>query len=208
MGIQGIAETRADTLRAALDSVFAGPAYRWEAREDPLGVVRRAWLFVADQLARLRTENPFAFRVLAWVLVAILAAILLHAAWIAVRTVGKGSRPSSDAKPLPLSAARDAAWYAREAARLAQAGDFVAAMQADFIRLVLELDGRRIVAFHPSKTPSEYVRDAALTEDGRRALRSLVREMYVYAFARAPLDRSGYDRWRAAAAAERYASAH
>lgn len=207
-GVERADALRADSVRAALDSVFAGPAYRWEAREDPLGVVRRAWLALTDQLARLHTENPVAFRVVAWALVAVLAGILLHAAWIAVRTVRTGSRSSPGARSLPLPAARDAAWYAREAARLAHEGDFVAAMQADFIRLVLELDGRRIVAFHPSKTPSEYVRDAALNDDGRRALRTLVREMYAHAFARAPLDRTGYERWRASAAAERYAPAH
>ncbi len=206
--MQGVAPARADTLRAALDSVFASPTYRWETREDPFGAVRRLWLILGDYIARLHAQNPFAFRVLGWVLVTILVAILVHAAWIAFRTMGRGSRPSSDATGVPALAPRDAAWYAREAARLAASGDYVAAMQADFLRLILELDGRRLVAFHPSKTPSEYARDAALGEEGRRALRSLVRDMYAYAFARVPLDRTGYERWRSAAAAERYAAAH
>jgi hypothetical protein len=206
--MQGEALSRADTLRAALDSVFASPAYRWETREDPLGALRRLWAALDDYLTRLHQSNPAAFRLLAWVLVAILIAIVAHALWVALRTVGTGSRSTSDVTALPTLEARDARWFAREAARLAQAGEFVAAMQADFLRLVLELDGKRVVAFHPSKTPSEYVRDAALDETGRRALRALVREMYSYAFAREPLDRAQYERWHGAAAVERYAPAH
>ena len=205
---QGEALTRADTRRAALDSVFASPAYRWETREDPLGALRRFWATIEDYLARLHQSNPTAFRVLAWVLVAILVAIVAHALWVAFRTVGGGRRALSEIAALPALEARDARWFAREAARLAQAGEFVAAMQADFLRLMLELDGRRVVAFHPSKTPSEYARDAVLDEAGRRALRALVREMYAHAFAREPLDRAGYDRWHGAAAVERYAPAH
>lgn len=107
-----------------------------------------------------------------------------------------------------MPAARDAAWYSLESARLAQAGNYVAAMQADFLRLVLELDARHVVAFHPSRTPSEYARDASLSDDGRRALTALVREMYAYAFARVPCDRAAYDAWRARATADRYATAH
>lgn len=206
--LQATAATRGDSLRATLDSVFASPAYRWETREDPFGALRRLWYATGDQLARLREQNPEAFRLLTWLLVAVLVAILAHAAWIAVRTVRGGSRQMQPAAGGALPAPRDAAWYAREAARLAQGGDYVAAMQADFLRLVIELDARRVVAFHPSKTPSEYARDAALGDEGRRAFGTLVREMYAHAFARVPCDRAAYDDWRARAMADRYASAH
>lgn len=206
--LQATASVRADSLRATLDSVFASPAYRWETREDPFGALRRLWLATGEYLARLREQNPAAFRTLTWLLVAVLVAILAHAAWVAVRTVRGGSRRLQGETGEPVSAPRDAAWYAGEAARLAQAGDFVAAMQADFLRLILELDARRVVAFHPSKTPSEYARDATLGADGRRALGVLVREMYAHAFARVPCDRAAYDAWRARAMAERYAPAN
>lgn len=206
--LQATASARADSLRATLDSVFASPAYRWETREDPFGALRRLWLATGEYLARLREQNPAAFRTLTWLLVAVLAAILAHAVWVAVRTVRGGSRRLQAETGGPLPAPRDAAWYAGEAARLAQAGDFVAAMQADFLRFILELDARRVVAFHPSKTPSEYARDATLGADGRRALGALVREMYAHAFARVPCDRAAYDAWRARAMAERYAPAN
>lgn len=203
-----VAATRADSVRTALDRVFAERAYRWETREDPFGPLRRLWLVVTEALSRLRDENPQAYRVVLWLLVALLVAILAHAAWVAVRTVRGGSRRGERELAGPVAAVRDAAWYGNEALRLATAGEYVAAMQADFLRLVLELDARRVMAFHPSKTPSEYVREAALSEDGRRALRGLVREMYAYAFARRPCDRVEYDRWRARAVADRYATTH
>jgi hypothetical protein len=206
MLVQGIPTARADTLRNALDSVFAAPAYRWETREDPFGPIRRAWLLATDYLDRLRHTNPQAFRALTWLLAVVLVLILAHAAWVSIKTVRAGSRRVQRDVAGPSTVPRDAAWYARESSRLAAAGEYVAAMQADFLRLVLELDGRRVMRYHPSKTPSEYVRDAALTESGRAALRSLVREMYVHAFAHVPLDRDGYDRWRSRAVAEHYAA--
>jgi hypothetical protein len=51
------------------------------------------------------------------------------------------------------------------------------------------------------------VREPALGVDARRDLRALVNEMYAYAFARVPLDRERYERWRDAAHADRYAPA-
>ena len=205
---QEVPLARADSLRATLDSVFAAPAYRWETREDPFGPLRRLWMAVGEWLSQLQRDNPQAYRALTWALVAVLVVILAHAAWVAVRTVRGGSRRAQRDVLGPQSAPRDAAWYAQESARLAAAGDFVAAMQADFLRLVLELDARQVMRFHPSRTPSEYVRDATLSEEGRLALRALVRAMYAHAFARVPLDRAAYDRWRADAVAERYARAH
>ncbi|ODT04173.1 MAG: hypothetical protein ABS52_05845 [Gemmatimonadetes bacterium SCN 70-22] len=206
--VQPTEAARTDSLHAILDSVFASPAYRWEGREDPFGTLRRLWFATGEYLQRLREQNPDAYRLLMWALVAVLLAILAHAAWVALRTIRRGSGQPEERGGAAIAAPRDAGWYASEAARLAGEGDYVAAMQADFLRLVLELDARRVVAFHPSKTPSEYARDASLTDEGRRALLALVRELYGHAFARVPCDRAAYESWRARALAERYAPAH
>lgn len=206
--LQGGGVARGDTLRAVIDSVFTARDYRWETREDPFGMLRRLWNALLAFLERLRDQNPEAYRALTWVLVGVLLLIVGHAAWVAVRTVRASSQRTARTLAGPSEAPRDAAWYAAEAERLAQRGEYVAAMQADFLRLVLQLDARRLMAFHPSKTPSEYAREPALGDEGRRALRALVQEMYAYAFARVPLDRERYERWRQAANADRYASAH
>ena len=206
--VQGVPNVRADSLRSVLDSVFAAPAYRWETPEDPFGPVRRAWLAVGGYLDRLREQNPSAARALTWVLVAVLVMILLHAAWVAVQTVRAGSRRALRDAMGPVSVPRDAAWFASEAQRLASEGRYADAMQADFLRLVLELDARRVTHFHPSKTPNEYVRDAALSDARRVELRELVRSLYAYAFARVPCGAADFDSWRQRTEVDRYAPSH
>jgi len=103
---------------------------------------------------------------------------------------------------------RDAAWYGAEARRLAGEGRFPEAMQADFVRLTLELDRRRLARFHPSRTPHEYVMDPALSPEARRNLHQLVQALYRYVFARVPCDAAAYDAWHRQALADRYAPAN
>lgn len=198
----------ADSLRTAIDAVLAQSRYQVAAPRDPWAPVRRLWAFTLDALERLRTDNPLAYRALVWLLVAILLAIVAHAMWVAARTIQAGSVAEAKERLQPVSTPRDAAWYAQEAARLAAAGRFADAMQADFLRLMLELDARNLTRFHPSRTPGEYARDPRLTAEGRGELRALVRSLYAYAFARVPADESAWEAWRARATVDRYAPAH
>jgi hypothetical protein len=85
--------------------------------------------------------------------------------------------------------ARGAAWYRAEADRLAGAGKYREAIQADFTALILALDSRRLVRFHPSKTPGEYVAE-------RSDLGGVVRALYAYLFARAPCGPAEFGAWR------------
>jgi hypothetical protein len=205
--VQGVSAARGDSLRAAIDSVFARPEYQWAEVIDPWGPVRRAWLALLDAIDRLRAENPVAYQLLVWGLVAVLLIIVGHALWIAARTIRGGTeRVVRDELPAAL-APRDAGWYANEAQRLAASGRFVEAMQADFLRLMLELDGRRAVRFHPSKTPHEYLTESGLTPDGRSRLRVAVRGLYAHAFGRLPCDQAAWDAWRLEASVDRYAAA-
>lgn len=196
---------RADSLRAVLDSVFADPRYQWTevARVD--GPLARAWRALGARLIQLQQDNPAAFRALFWVLVFGLALILLHAGWVALTTI-RGAAARSDAPVESAGPVREAAWYARESARLAGAGRFVEAMQVDFVRLMLELDARQVVRFHPSKTPAEFAHEA--TGPAREPLRELVASLYRYAFARERCGREEYDAWTARAQSNRYASAN
>ncbi len=198
----------ADRLRRVIDRVLAAPAYQQQAPEDPWAPVRRAWTALFQWIDALRDANPGAYTAFVWSLVAVLLLVVAHAAWVAARTIRAGTaRAPGDVTEVTV-VARDATWYAREAQRLAAESRYAEAMQADFLRLVLELDGRQVARFHPSKTPIEYVREASMGEEARRAFRDLTRTLYTHAFARVPATAETWTQWRTAASTDRYASAH
>lgn len=195
-----------DSLRAVLDTVFAGRDYRWESRPDPISTFAR-WMGALQRwLDQLRETHPLAFR---WFLIGVLLvvlAIFAHAAWMFVRAVRSGAR-SAEGLPLGAVQRRDREWYRREADRLAGQGRYAEAVQADFLALVLALDARRLLKFHPSKTPAEYGIEARLAGPSREEFRELIRRLYGYAFARRPCGPAEFEEWRALAAPEHYAPA-
>lgn len=188
-----------DSLRAVLDRVFADPAYRWVERPEPAAQVR-GWLNQAGQwLVSLREHNPLGFTVFIAALIGVLVVILVHAGWVLIRTVRPRTR---DSGPIATPAIRrDGDWYRREAGRLAGAGRYPEAMQADFLALVLTLDAARLVRFHPAKTPREYAREARLDP-------GLVGALYEYLFARRPCGPDEYRDWQVRLANEAHAAAH
>jgi hypothetical protein len=199
---------RPDSLRAVLDSVFAGPEFQWVARPNPLAFLTRWWRLLADWLGRVQEGHPEVFRLLFWALVVVLVLILVHASWVMIQTFRAAASPPSTDTGVTPHEVHGPAWYRREAARLAREGRYPEAMQADFLALVLELDARRLLRFHPSKTPNEYSYEAALAAESREAFRALVRSLYGYAFARQPCGPAEFATWRTLTAVERYAAAH
>lgn len=197
----------ADSLRTLIDRVLAGPAYQQYAPSDPWAPVRRAWAALLEWIERLRETNPGAYEALVWALVLVLLAIVAHAAWVAARTIRAGTAQAPAPVGEVVARPRDAAFYRAEAQRLAGAARFAEAMQADFLRLVLELDAREVTRYHPSKTPIEYVREARVPDDARERLRGLIRTLYRHAFARVPADATAWEAWRADADVNRYAPA-
>lgn len=195
-----------DSLRAVLDSVFAGPDYRWVEREPALGTLGRWFDQLRGWLAGLRETHPLGFRLLLAGLVTVLILILVHAGYVLFRTLRGGSAVPGPVGEPPLR--RDRAWYQREAARLAAEGRYVEAMQAEFLALILALDGSGVLRFHPGKTPAEYTLEPRLAPPAREELRELVRTLYGYAFARWPCGSAEFASWRARASPERYARAH
>jgi hypothetical protein len=197
----------ADSLRAVLDSVFAGPDYRWVVKRQSIGVLRR-WLGALQEwLLGFQDAHPVGFRLFEAGLVVVLIAVFVHAGWVLVRTV-RSSGGAGAALPAVSGVRRDQAWYRREADRLAAEGRFVEAVQADFLALVLALDASRLLRFHPSKTPAEYAEEARLERGARAEFRELVKSLYGYAFARRPCGPDEFVEWRLRAAPERYAPAH
>ena len=197
----------ADSLRAVLDSVFAAPAYRWVEPPRWLTLLGSWWDALRGALAQLESTHPDLFQLIFVGLLLILAAIFLHAGWIVFHTI-RASRAPAPGRGAAIPTTRGAGWYRAEARRLAGEGRFPEAMQADFLALVLDLDARRVVRFHPSKTPAEYAADPGLGGGARPAFRELVQALYGYAFARRPCGPDDYAAWLQAAQPDRYAAAH
>jgi hypothetical protein len=176
-----------DSLRSVLDSVFAAPSYQWHEPRDFWAPIRRLWFDLIDWLEQLQGSSPGAFFVLRWSLIVVLVAIVVHGVWVVWQMV-RGATATAHA-PQPLPPPRAAPWYREEADRLALAGRYREAIQADFTALILSLDAQRVLRFHPSKTPGEYVAE-------RRELGSLVRALYAYLFARMPCGPEEFEAWR------------
>jgi hypothetical protein len=195
-----------DSLRAILDSVFAAPDYRWVERPSSLAFVARWFEGLQRWLLAVREAHPLGFRLLLVGLGILLIVIVVHAGWILFHTVRAGGVVGvADAEPVFR---RDRAWYRQEADRLAAAGRYVEAIQADFLALVLALDAFELLRFQPGKTPAEYGRESRLSPRAREEFRQLVQTLYGYAFARWPCGASEFASWRERSDPERYARAY
>jgi hypothetical protein len=184
-----------ERLRAALDTVFAGRAYRWAREPAPSRLIREWWDRLSEWLRTLRADNPLVFRLLILALMLILA----HVAWLVWRTV-RGAQAADAAAPSTTTERRDADWYGRAADRAAAEGRIAEALQLAFVALALGLDRQGLLQYHASKTPAECARDARLVPADRERLRGLVRTLYLHAFGGRPAALDDYRHWRAAGA--------
>lgn len=190
------AEPTPAALRAALDSVFASPAYRWAETPAPLRLMREWWARLGDWLAGLRTDNPAAFRLLVLALLVTLVLVLAHGAWVVWQAVRSGRAPEDGTPRASQPGARDAAWYLREADRAAAAGRMAEALQLAFVGLALTLEAQGLLRYQASKTPAECAREARLAREDRERLRGLVRALYAHVFGGAAFGADDYRRWR------------
>ncbi|HKU62837.1 MAG TPA: DUF4129 domain-containing protein [Gemmatimonadales bacterium] len=191
---------QAERLRAALDAVFAGRAYRWAREPAPTRLLREWWDRMSEWLRALRADNPFVFRLLILALLLALVLILAHAAWLVWRTVRGAQSGDAAHPPAANTEPRDAEWYGRAADRAAAEGRIADALQLAFVALALGLDRQGLLQYHGSKTPAECARDARLTPTDRERLRGLVRTLYLHAFGGRPAVLDDYRHWRAAGA--------
>lgn len=184
-----------DSLRAVLDAVFAGPAYRWVERPDPLRLLRE-WAFrLSDWLTALREGNPFWYRALLIGLVALLLAILGHAVWIFWQTLRGAARSEDGPGDLPAIPRRDPRQLHGEADRAARAGRYAEALRLGFHALALELAANGSVAYSPGKTPAEYAREARLAPADRGRLSALVGALYRHVYGAVPCTADDCLRW-------------
>jgi len=187
-----------DSLRAALRTVFAAREYRWSEPNSTWVWLVTQWHRALDWLEGLRLVSPVRYYLLLAVLTLALVASLVHLGWLVWRSL----RPVEPVRaPLPPAAPpRDAAWYAAEARRLSAAGRFAEALGVRFVAAVLDLDERRVVQFHPSKTPAEYALEARLDAAGRSGLSELVASLYRHVFGGTPCDAEQWHHFDALAA--------
>jgi Domain of unknown function (DUF4129) len=195
-------------FRAALDSVFAGPAYRWAETPTPLRLMHQWWERLVDALEALRVGNPAAFRLFVLVLLIALVLILAHGAWVVWRTVRGAAAPDKAGAAGEGRERRDAAWYYRAADRAAAAGRMAEGLQFAFVGLALTLESQGLLRYHASQTPAEVARSARLAAEDRERLRGLVQALYGHAFGGRPCAPDEYHRWRAGTAGPWHAPAH
>lgn len=189
-----------DSLRAVLEQVYRAPAYDWQLPPpNPLRVVWEFWYALLDWFSRLEQEHPVTYWVLLVLMAGLALAILLHFGYVIVQAL----RPRLErhvAGPAPVTAPRAAAWYLERAERLEGEGRYELALAHRFTALLLELDRRKAVAFHSSKTPAEYVAEAQLAGELRGIFGELVRTLYAHLFGGAPCTADDVRRFREHAA--------
>jgi hypothetical protein len=182
----------ADSVRRAVEVVFARPAYQWVPMARPLHWFRSLWTRFVDWLNRLDSQHPVVYQVLFWGAVLLLFALLAHLAFSAWRIYRSTVAPPGGAAPRVASVTGGPDRQLARAEALAGEGRYTEALAHRFLALLLQLDGLHALSFHPAKTPAEYVREARLEEDGRASFAALVSQLYGHVFGAAPCDAQGY----------------
>ena len=179
--------------------VFSRPEFRWVEQRRVLSWFARQWHHFVDWLNQTAAAHPLGFNVGLSLVVIALVAVLVHIGYVMWRIVRPGVRTGPRASGLGAGKVMDAAAHLAIANRLAGAGRYTEALGHRFLALVLELDRRKALRFHMSKTPAEYVWEARLNEQGKASLADLVGSLYRYLFAAVPCDADGYAAFGAAA---------
>jgi uncharacterized protein DUF4129 len=189
-----------DSLREALREVFARPEYQWNERPDPLQWVLNLWSRLLGWFDALHQAHPAGFQVLLTVMALVLGGLVAHMGYVIWRITRPTVRtPAAGPQAAGATGLGDARAHRARAEELARAGRYAEALAHRFVALVLELERRRALAFHPSKTPAEYVEEARLDAAGRASLAELVARLYRHVFGGVPCDARVYREFGAAA---------
>lgn len=181
-----------DSVKRALEEVFARPAYSWGTRPSARQFARDAWLDLRTGLDSLERTNPVLFYVLLGALVLLLVALLVHIGYVLWQIFRRAPGQEAGVVHAPASRALNAGGHLARADELARRGAWAEALGHRFLALLLELDARRALRFHPSKTPAEYIAEAQLEPPGRESLTDLVGRLYRHVFGAAPCDADAY----------------
>jgi len=189
----------ADSVRRVIAEVFARPEYQWVERPHVLSWFARQWHNLIAWLNRVAEQHPIGFNVGLAVAVICLVFLLVHIGYVMWRIVRPAARTGAVASQPGGSVIMDAPAHLALAEQLARAGRYAEALAHRFLAVVLELDRRKALRFHASKTPAEYVGEARLDDTGRASLASLVAQLYRHLFGAVPCDADEYQTFGAAA---------
>jgi len=181
-----------DSLQRALAEVFARPEYRWAIGRNPLQLLAELAGRLLDWLARMQEGHPGAFQLLLIGLSAALIALVVHMAYVVWRITRPTARTPAGGGAAGGLLLDDAHAHRERAEALARAGRYTEALAHRFVAMLLDLDHREAIKFHPSKTPAEYVGEARLDPSGRASLADLVARLYRHLFGAAPCDERTY----------------
>lgn len=179
--------------------MFSRPEYQWVEQRRLLSWLARQWQHLVDWLNQQAAFHPLAYKIGLFLVVTALVALLVHIGYVVWRIVRPTVRTGPVTTGLAGGVVMDAAGHLALAERLASAGRYAEALGHRFLALVLELDARKAVRFHASKTPAEYVWEAKLTERGRASMADLVGHLYRHLFGAVPCDADTYASFGAAA---------
>lgn len=186
---QGVAP---DSLRHALEKVFAQPEYRWTPPRHPLQWLRNWWLGLLDWLGDLSTAHPVAYYGLLIVVTIVLVLLLVHIGYVVWRIVRPSLKTGAVTAAGTPVIVLDARSHLARAEALARAGRYAEALGHRFLAVVLELERDNALRFHASKTPAEYVGEVRLDETGRTSFAVLVARLYRHLFGAVPCDEAAY----------------
>jgi len=146
-----------------------------------------------DWLVWAQHAHPTTVATVRVILAVLGVGLLAHMSYIVWRVLRPSARtPEGAGGSTRPSESDDAALARAQAEASAQAGRYAEALAHRFLSMVLELDRRRALTFHPSKTPAEYVNEAHLDGLGRASLGDLVARLYRHVFGALPCDAEAY----------------
>lgn len=183
----------ADSLRRALDKVFAANRYHWVARRHPLQWLADLWARFQGWVSGLDVSHPNLSWLIGIVATVLLVVLLTHIGYTLWRVYRVTARPAEQpARGTVGVVLLDARSHRIQAEALARAGRYAEALAHRYAALVCDLEEAKAVTIHPSKTPAEYAREARLDPAGRVTIADLVSRLYAHVFGAAPIDEQGY----------------
>lgn len=172
--------------------MFARPEYDWVEHRRILSWLATQWGNLTSWMGRLSEQHPLGFNVALALVALALVFLVVHIGYVIVRIVRPAVRTGTATSAVTGGKIMDAAAHLRIADELASAGRYAEALAHRFLAVLLELDRRKALRFHLSKTPAEYIGEVRLDDSGRASFATLVGALYRHLFGAVPCDATEY----------------